>query len=128
MDDEGNIINLPHCDVNGESVTVGYIWKELFDGNATTARVGVTIGKTSDHNPHFHNAPECYYVTVGKSKTLAQNQFFSFEEKQYFYIPANAIHNTPILEEYLGVFYWFPALQSFEAQESLHFTPTFKHL
>ncbi len=71
MDDEGNIFNLPHCDVNGESVTVGYIWKELFDGNSSKARIGVTIGKTSDHNPHFHDAPECYYVTVGKSKTLA---------------------------------------------------------
>ncbi|WP_025821232.1 cupin domain-containing protein [Shewanella marina] len=109
LDNDGNILEVKDCDV--KNAPVGYMWKDLSDYPVT---IGITEGGKSDHEPHFHGQPECYYVVTGGSKTLADNKFRSLEKGQYFYIPGNAIHNTPILEERgLGVMYWYPNNSNF---------------
>jgi len=118
MDDQGNINSSHHCNIDHASAHVGYIWKELFSGTSMAEGIGITLGRRSDHNPHFHDVEECYYVTEGTTKTLAQNRFHQFKRGQYLYIPANAIHNTPILWDNFGVIYWFPSAVSPSIQPS----------
>ncbi|MGL6123900.1 MAG: cupin domain-containing protein [Shewanella sp.] len=104
LDDHGNVLEAKNCDPKNSPV--GYIWKELSDSPMV---IGITNGLKSDHEPHFHGQPECYYVVNGSSKTLANNKFETLAKGQYFYIPGAHIHNTPILnKEGLGVFYWYP--------------------
>lgn len=103
LDDEGNISEIKSC--NYKDSPVGYIWKELSDAPVV---IGITDGGMSDHEPHYHPQPECYYVTNGEGKTLADGKFVSLKKGQYFYIPGNTIHNTPIYEKGLGVIYWYP--------------------
>lgn len=103
LDDAGNISEIKSC--NYKDSPVGYIWKELADAPVV---IGITDGGMSDHEPHYHPQPECYYVTNGEGKTLADGKFVSLKKGQYFYIPGNTIHNTPIYEKGLGVIYWYP--------------------
>ncbi|MGL4475832.1 MAG: cupin domain-containing protein [Shewanella sp.] len=104
LDDQGNVLEVKDCDLN--NAPVGYLWKDLAD---TPMVIGITNGGKSDHEPHFHGQPECYYVVTGQSPTLADNQFHPLKKGQYFYIPGNHIHNTPIMsDEGLGVMYWYP--------------------
>ncbi|MGI3004466.1 cupin domain-containing protein [Shewanella algae] len=104
MDDKGNIMEAKNCDL--KNAPVGYLWKELSDSPVV---IGITNGGKSDHEPHFHGQPECYYVVTGESPTLADNKFRQLKKGQYFYIPGNAIHNTPIMSDKgLGVMYWYP--------------------
>lgn len=104
LDDDGNILEIADCDKSKSPV--GYIWKELSDSPTV---IGITDGGRSDHAPHFHGQPECYYVVTGESQTLAQNKFQKLSLGQYFYIPGATIHNTPILSDKgLGVMYWYP--------------------
>lgn len=103
LDDEGNISEIKSC--NYKDSPVGYIWKELSDAPVV---IGITDGGMSDHEPHYHPQPGCYYVTNGEGKTLADGKFVSLKKGQYFYIPGNTIHNTPIYEKGLGVIYWYP--------------------
>ncbi|MCC4834870.1 cupin domain-containing protein [Shewanella sp. 10N.7] len=110
LDNEGNVLEAKNCEVANSPV--GYIWKDLADSPVV---IGITNGGKSDHEPHFHGQPECYYVVNGGSKTLAENKFQPLEKGQYFYIPGNAIHNTPILEDKgLGVMYWYPNNANFD--------------
>ncbi|MGO3346324.1 MAG: hypothetical protein ACTIM4_13790 [Marinomonas sp.] len=110
MDDEGNIMEAKNCSL--EHAPVGYLWKELSDSPIV---IGITNGSKSDHAPHFHGQPECYYVVSGGSKTLADNKFKTLTLGQYFYIPGAAIHNTPILtNKGLGVIYWYPKNAHFD--------------
>eukprot|EP00121_Abeoforma_whisleri_P005142 Awhi_evm1s4652 len=70
----------------------------------------------SDHEPHFHAEPECYYVVNGQSKTLTTQGFQVLSTGQYFYIPGWTIHNTPILnDDGLGVLYWYPGQSNFSS-------------
>lgn len=104
LDDDGNVLEVKDCDKSKSPV--GYIWKELSDSPVV---IGITDGGKSDHAPHFHGQPECYYVVTGGSKTLADNKFQSLSLGQYFYIPGATIHNTPIMSDKgLGVMYWYP--------------------
>lgn len=104
MDDDGNVMEAEGCKLT--NAPVGYLWKELSDSPTV---IGITNGSPSDHNPHYHSQAECYYVVHGKAKTLANNQFEWLKKGEYFYIPGNAIHNTPIIEdEGFGVLYWYP--------------------
>ncbi|MCK8046197.1 cupin domain-containing protein [Shewanella sp. 1CM18E] len=104
LDDDGNVLEIADCDKSKSPV--GYIWKELSDSPTV---IGITDGGRSDHAPHFHGQPECYYVVTGESQTLAQNKFQKLSLGQYFYIPGATIHNTPILSDKgLGVMYWYP--------------------
>ena len=104
LDDDGNVLEIKDCDKSKSPV--GYIWKELSDSPVV---IGITDGGKSDHAPHFHGQPECYYVVTGGSKTLADNKFQSLNLGQYFYIPGATIHNTPIMSDKgLGVMYWYP--------------------
>lgn len=103
LDDAGNISEVKSCSYKDSPV--GYIWKELSDAPVV---IGITDGGMSDHEPHYHPQPECYYVTNGEGKTLADGKFVPLKKGQYFYIPGNTIHNTPIYEKGLGVIYWYP--------------------
>ncbi|MCG9714758.1 cupin domain-containing protein [Shewanella insulae] len=104
LDDDGNILEVKDCDRTKSPV--GYIWKELSDSPVV---IGITDGGKSDHAPHFHGQPECYYVVNGEGQTLADNQFKKLGTGQYFYIPGATIHNTPIMSDKgLGVIYWYP--------------------
>jgi mannose-6-phosphate isomerase-like protein (cupin superfamily) len=104
IDDDGNVSEASQCSL--DNAPVGYLWKELSDWPVT---IGVTNGKPSDHAPHFHGQPECYYAVSGRARTLAQGEYQWMETRQYFYIPGNTIHNTPIEDpEGFGVFYWYP--------------------
>ncbi|MBR9728143.1 cupin domain-containing protein [Shewanella intestini] len=104
LDDNGNISEIADCDKSKSPV--GYIWKELSDSPIV---IGITDGGKSDHEPHFHGQPECYFVTNGETKTLAQNKFQTISKGQYFYIPGATLHNTPILSDKgFGVLYWYP--------------------
>jgi mannose-6-phosphate isomerase-like protein (cupin superfamily) len=91
MDSTGNII-----ESNGNPLesAVGYVWKQLCDHPIV---IGVTQGVDSDHDPHYHLEPECYYVISGKAKTLCNDQYIDLQRGDYFFIPGNTIHNTPIL-------------------------------
>ncbi|GLS82054.1 cupin domain-containing protein [Paraferrimonas haliotis] len=110
MDDDGNILEAKNCDL--KNAPVGYLWKELSDSPVV---IGITNGGKSDHNPHFHGQPECYYVVNGEGMTLAQNKFWPLKKGQYFYIPGATIHNTPIMkDEGLGVMYWYPKNAHFD--------------
>jgi len=100
----GNVLILENG--NLELSPVGYIWKELSDSPIV---IGITKGMKSDHEPHFHKEDECYYVVSGRARTFCQEKFNWMEKGQYFYIPGNTIHNTPITEEEgLSVLYWYP--------------------
>lgn len=104
LDDDGNVLVIQDCDKTKSPV--GYIWKELSDSPIV---IGITDGGKSDHAPHFHGQPECYYVVNGESQTLADNKFKKLTTGQYFYIPGATIHNTPIMSDKgLGVMYWYP--------------------
>lgn len=104
LDDDGNVLEVKDCDKSKSPV--GYIWKELSDSPMV---MGITDGGKSDHAPHFHGQPECYYVVNGEGKTLADNKFQTLATGQYFYIPGATIHNTPIMSDKgLGVMYWYP--------------------
>ncbi|WP_298440574.1 cupin domain-containing protein [uncultured Ferrimonas sp.] len=104
IDDDGNYITMAKCSL--DNAPVGYMWKELSDWPVT---IGITNGKPSDHNPHFHGQPECYYAVSGRARTLAQGQYQWMETGDYFYIPGNTIHNTPIEDPSgFGVLYWYP--------------------
>ena len=103
LDDKGNVLKIESC--KWEDSPVGYIWKDLSDEPVV---IGITDGGKSDHDPHFHPQPECYYVVKGESVTLADGAFRPLRKGQYFYIPGNTIHNTPIYEKGLGVLYWYP--------------------
>ncbi|MDO6461602.1 cupin domain-containing protein [Granulosicoccaceae sp. 1_MG-2023] len=104
FDDAGQIGNAEQCKL--DNAPVGYLWKELSDWPVT---IGITNGKPSDHNPHFHGQPECYYAVSGRARTLAQGTYQWMETGQYFYIPGNSIHNTPIEDPAgFGVLYWYP--------------------
>lgn len=104
IDDDGNISEAAQCSL--DNAPVGYLWKELTDWPVT---IGITNGKPSDHAPHFHGQPECYYAVSGRARTLAQGEYQWMETGQYFYIPGNTIHNTPIEDPTgFGVFYWYP--------------------
>ncbi|RTR37202.1 cupin domain-containing protein [Shewanella canadensis] len=110
MDDEGNIMEAKNCDL--KNAPVGYLWKELSDSPMV---MGITNGGKSDHAPHFHGQPECYYVVNGEGKTLADNKFQTLGTGQYFYIPGATIHNTPIMSDKgLGVMYWYPKNAHFD--------------
>jgi mannose-6-phosphate isomerase-like protein (cupin superfamily) len=128
MDCSGNVI-----ESNGNPLDspVGYIWKQLCDYPLV---IGVTQGVNSDHDPHYHQEPECYYVISGKAKTLCQDQYIDLNKGDYFFIPGNTIHNTPILataEDSTGtgagtsgesmtpfsVLYWFPMNHTFSSFE-----------
>jgi len=104
FDKDGNIVTAEQC--NLDNAPVGYIWKELSDWPTT---IGITNGKPSDHSPHFHGQPECYYAVSGRARTLADGEYKWMETGQYFYIPGNTIHNTPIEDPAgFGVLYWYP--------------------
>ncbi|WP_211783555.1 cupin domain-containing protein [Falsirhodobacter algicola] len=104
FDADGNITEAAQCSL--ENAPVGYLWKELSDWPVT---IGITNGKPSDHNPHFHGQPECYYAVSGRARTLAQGQYQWMETGDYFYIPGNTLHNTPIEDPTgFGVLYWYP--------------------
>ena len=104
LDQDGNYIEAKDCKL--ENAVAGYLWKELSDAPVV---IGITNGKVSDHDPHFHCQPECYYAVSGRARTLAQGEYQWMETGQYFYIPGNTLHNTPITEqEGFGVLYWFP--------------------
>lgn len=101
----GQATSLPRTTYT-HSPPVGYIWKRLVD---EPSAIGITKGVESDHAPHFHEAAECYYVVEGGGMTLCDGTFRLLTAGQYLYIPGNAIHNTPILDEGgLSVLYWFP--------------------
>ncbi|TXR53147.1 cupin domain-containing protein [Reinekea thalattae] len=104
IDDDGNVLEAAQCSL--DNAPVGYLWKELSDWPVT---IGITNGKPSDHAPHFHGQPECYYAVSGRARTLSQGKYQWMETGQYFYIPGNTIHNTPIEDPSgFGVFYWYP--------------------
>lgn len=103
LDDKGNILEVKSC--RHEDSPVGYIWKDLADAPVV---IGITDGGMSDHEPHYHSQPECYYAVKGEGMTLADGRFVPLKKGQYFYIPGNTIHNTPIYEKGLGVLYWYP--------------------
>ena len=103
LDDKGNVLEVKSCKY--QDSPVGYLWKDLSDSPVV---IGITDGGMSDHEPHYHAQPECYYVVNGESKTLADGRFVDLRKGQYFYIPGNTIHNTPIYEKGLGVLYWYP--------------------
>ncbi len=104
IDDAGNVGPAAQCSL--ENAPVGYLWKELSDWPVT---IGITNGKPSDHNPHFHGQPECYYAVSGRARTLSQGEYKWMETGDYFYIPGNTIHNTPIEDpKGFGVMYWYP--------------------
>lgn len=94
-----------------EDSPVGYIWKDLADAPVV---IGITDGGMSDHEPHYHSQPECYYAVKGEGMTLADGRFVPLKKGQYFYIPGNTIHNTPIYEKGLGVLYWYPKNAHFD--------------
>jgi mannose-6-phosphate isomerase-like protein (cupin superfamily) len=101
---EGDIVD--HEGDDPKASHVGYIWRQLSDSPIV---VGITKGIRSDHDPHFHPQAEAYYVISGRAKTLCDHDFVWMEPKDYFYIPGNTIHNTPITEEEgLSVLYWYP--------------------
>ena len=91
---------------------VGYVWKQLCD---TPIVIGITKGIQSDHQPHYHNEIECYYVLKGKAVTLCNNQYIELNEGDFFYIPSNTIHNTPLLYDNIEfhLLYWFPNNSNF---------------
>lgn len=103
LDDKGNIHEVKSC--RYEDSPVGYLWKDLADAPVV---IGITDGGMSDHEPHYHSQPECYYAVKGEGMTLADGRFVPLKKGQYFYIPGNTIHNTPIYEKGLGVLYWYP--------------------
>ncbi|WP_051201915.1 cupin domain-containing protein [Ferrimonas senticii] len=104
LDDAGNVLTLERCDVTASPV--GYIWKNLSDWPTT---IGITNGLPSDHNPHYHGQPECYYAVSGRARTLAEGEYKWMETGDYFYIPGQTIHNTPIEDPAgFGVIYWYP--------------------
>lgn len=104
IDDSGNISEAAQCSL--DNAPVGYLWKELSDWPVT---IGITNGRPSDHEPHYHGQPECYYAVTGRARTLAQGEYKWMETGDYFYIPGNTIHNTPIEDpEGFGVLYWYP--------------------
>ncbi|MBY5981921.1 cupin domain-containing protein [Ferrimonas balearica] len=110
LDNDGNILEVKGCDLN--NAPVGYLWKELADYPLT---IGITNGGKSDHEPHFHGQPECYYAVSGRARTLADGEYKWMEKGMYFYIPGNTIHNTPITEEEgFGVLYWYPKNAHFD--------------
>ncbi|QIZ78175.1 cupin domain-containing protein [Ferrimonas lipolytica] len=110
MDDAGNIVEATDCKL--ENAPVGYLWKELSDSPVV---IGITNGGKSDHNPHFHGQPECYYAVSGRARTLADGEYKWMETGSYFYIPGHTIHNTPITEdEGFGVMYWYPKNAHFD--------------
>ena len=102
LDDQGNIHKVVNCDV--KNAPVGYFWKELSDYPEV---IGITDGAKTDHEPHYHAQPECYYIVKGKTKFLADNRFVDIKKGQYVYIPGNTIHNIPFYEG-TGVLYWYP--------------------
>jgi oxalate decarboxylase/phosphoglucose isomerase-like protein (cupin superfamily) len=109
MDNKGDIFEIKYSDK--KMSPVGYIWKELADSPIV---IGITEGVKSDHAPHFHKEAECYYVVSGRARTLSNNKFIWMEKGQYFYIPSNTIHNTPITEsDGLSVLYWYPQNANF---------------
>jgi mannose-6-phosphate isomerase-like protein (cupin superfamily) len=90
---------------------VGYLWRTLCDAPIV---IGITNGVVSDHQPHFHAQAECYYVVSGRAKTLSDGEYKVLEKGDYFYIPGNTIHNTPIMDaEGLSVLYWYPRDHTF---------------
>ena len=98
-------------DGNPQRSPIGYIWKELSDDPIV---VGITKGVLSDHAPHFHSQPECYYAVKGWAPTLTQGKYAVFKKGQYLYIPRNTIHNTPITDSKgFSVLYWFPKSRNF---------------
>lgn len=103
LTDTGRIITLSRDDPTLSPV--GYLWKDLSDSPYI---FGATKGIRSDHEPHFHNAWEVYYVLSGQGMTLAQDRFVPLTQGQFFLIPPNTIHNTPILADELSVLYWMP--------------------
>jgi mannose-6-phosphate isomerase-like protein (cupin superfamily) len=117
MDAHGNIIE---SNGNPYDSPIGYVWKQLCDSPIV---IGVTKGIHSDHDPHYHPEPECYYVISGKAKTLCNDQYIELQKGDYFYIPGNTIHNTPILpcadsmdgETPFSVLYWFPVNHTFSS-------------
>jgi mannose-6-phosphate isomerase-like protein (cupin superfamily) len=118
MDVHGNVIE---SNGNPYDSPIGYVWKQLCD---TPIVIGITKGIHSDHDPHYHPEPECYYVISGKAKTLCNDQYIELQKGDYFYIPGNTIHNTPILpcdsdsmdgEAPFSVLYWFPVNHTFSS-------------
>lgn len=112
LDEFYKVIELDDCSPIDSHV--GFVWKEILDEPII---IGITRGVKSDHEPHYHLQPECYYVTEGETVTLANNSFMTFKRDQYLYIPSNTIHNTPIMNETFGVLYWFPNDKHFENVE-----------
>jgi mannose-6-phosphate isomerase-like protein (cupin superfamily) len=101
---QGNRLKMESGDPTKSAV--GYLWRTLCDYPIV---IGITKGVRSDHQPHFHSQAECYYVVSGRAKTLCNGEFKVLEKGDYFYIPGDTIHNTPILEEEgLSVLYWYP--------------------
>jgi oxalate decarboxylase/phosphoglucose isomerase-like protein (cupin superfamily) len=90
-----------------------YIWKQLSDYPFV---IGITKGQKSDHKPHYHAEAECYYVISGKALTLCDSKYVELQKGDYFYIPGNTIHNTPITsEEGFSVLYWYPNNHTFNS-------------
>ena len=58
MDEGGNVVN---CDCVHTS-PVHYVWRMLADFPIV---IGITRGVKSDHEPHFHEEDECYFVVDG---------------------------------------------------------------
>ncbi len=104
-----NIVEAKNCEL--KNAPVGYLWKELSDFPTV---IGITNGARSDHEPHFHNEAECYYVVIGETVTLANGSFHQIKKGDYFFIPGNTIHNTPIFSKKgFGVIYWYPGKSHF---------------
>jgi hypothetical protein len=111
IDSNKNIIDVD-CQTDLNNVSLGYIWKELSDYPSV---IGITKGRKSDHEPHFHNQAECYYAYDGDTLTLSNGTFNPINQTQYLFIPSNVIHNTPILNDKFGVLYWFPFDSNFSS-------------
>ena len=104
MDLNGGLLVVESGEVRDSPV--GYIWKHLCDSPIV---IGITQAIAGDHNPHYHPQDECYYVVSGRGYTLCNGQYIELTQGDYFYIPDNTIHNTPILHpDGLSVLYWYP--------------------
>lgn len=109
MDLQGNVIPLKDKDISKSPVK--YCWKLLADAPIV---IGITKGLESDHEPHFHREDECYFVVDGSGMTLCNSTFMKLSKNQYFFIPGNTIHNTPILRDGLSILFWYPNDKYFE--------------
>lgn len=113
FDENNNIISYPSADPSFSHVK--YIWIQLHDEPIV---IGITNGVKSDHKPHYYKQAECYYVIKGNTKTLYNGDYINLCEGDFFYIPSNVIHNTPLInDENFVLLYWFPNDAHFDTFE-----------